>query len=151
MLQSLETIRIRFHACVLLRIIKNSLIWHRHLILVLLKIDLNIFWLVLPTSGDPWNRKLERQSPTWSIWSADYTTRPHVVRLFSFHPVTPATGAPAVTKYIEYHSVCPFVGTGTPHPLSRKRVCPPPEPKRGGEHTRLRVRGVPIPTTWEKA
>ncbi len=32
-----------------------------------------------------------------------------------------------------YHSVCPFVGIGTAHHLSRKRVCPPPpEPKGGG-------------------
>ncbi len=39
-----------------------------------------------------------------------------------------------------------------PHPLSRKRVCPLPEPKGGG-HTRLRVMGwgVLIRTTGEKA
>jgi hypothetical protein len=32
---------------------------------------------------------------------------------------------------LEYHSVCPLVGIGTSHPLSRKRVCPPPGTKRG--------------------
>ncbi len=31
-------------------------------------------------------------------------------------------------------------GIGNPHPFSRKRMCPPPWTK-GGEHTRLRVRG----------
>jgi hypothetical protein len=36
--------------------------------------------------------------------------------------------------YLEYHSVCPLVGIGTPppHPLSRKRVCPPPPPGTRG-------------------
>jgi hypothetical protein len=43
-------------------------------------------------------------------------------------------------------TVCPIVGIGTPYPLFRKRVCPPPLA------TRLRVRGggVPIPTTGEQ-
>ncbi len=51
-----------------------------------------------------------------------------------------------------YHSVCPLVGIGTTHPLSRKRVCPP-EPKGGWGLPRLRVRGrrVPLRTTGEKA
>ncbi len=40
-----------------------------------------------------------------------------------------------------------LVGIGTPHPLPRKRVCPPPPNQKGGCHTHLRVRGVPIPTT----
>jgi hypothetical protein len=56
--------------------------------------------------------------------------------------------------YLEYHSVCPLVGTGTPHPLSRKRMCtpPPPQPKEGGTHSPKGegVDGVPIPTTEEK-
>ncbi len=40
---------------------------------------------------------------------------------------------------------------GPLQPLSRERVCPPPEPKGG--HTRMRVRGwgVPIRMTGEKA
>jgi hypothetical protein len=43
-----------------------------------------------------------------------------------------------------YHSVCPLVRLGTPHPLSRKRVVPPPGTKGGGgtqgeDDTRLRV------------
>jgi hypothetical protein len=41
--------------------------------------------------------------------------------------------------YLEYHSVCSPSELGPPHPLSRKRLCPPPEPKGGG-YTRLRVR-----------
>ncbi len=36
--------------------------------------------------------------------------------------------------YLEYHSVCPLVGIGTPHPLSQ-RVCFPPEPKGEGGDT----------------
>jgi hypothetical protein len=48
-----------------------------------------------------------------------------------------------VQIYLEFNSVCP---------LSRKRVCSPPEPKGKG-HTRLQVRGWgdPIQTTREKA
>ncbi len=44
----------------------------------------------------------------------------------------------------KYHSVCPLVGIGTPHPLSPQRVCPPPRTKGGDGgtvHTRLRVKG----------
>jgi hypothetical protein len=59
------------------------------------------------------------------------------------------------TKYIntftEYHSVCSFFRIGTPHPLSRKRVCSPlPRSQRGGGHTRLRVRG-PNSDDWRKS
>jgi hypothetical protein len=45
--------------------------------------------------------------------------------------------------YIEYHSVCPRVGIGTP-PFSRKRVCPSSWTKGrgGGTHTRRRLRGL---------
>ncbi len=32
-------------------------------------------------------------------------------------------------NYIEYHSVSPLVRIGSAHPLSRKRVCPPPGPE----------------------
>ncbi len=50
------------------------------------------------------------------------------------------------TVYPEYHSVCPLAGVGTPHPLSRKRVCFLPEPWGGGGglvlHKSLRGRGV---------
>ncbi len=62
-----------------------------------------------------------------------------------------------VTKYeyiqyiidLEYHSVCPLVGIGTPPPLFRKRVCFPPIPKRGvgGVNIRLRVRGWKSPNS----
>ena len=35
--------------------------------------------------------------------------------------------------YLEYHSVCPLVGIGTPHPLSRRQgYTPPPPPTNGG-------------------
>jgi hypothetical protein len=55
-------------------------------------------------------------------------------------------------KYLEYHSVCPLVRIGTPHPLSRERVYSPPESK-GGEHTRLLVRGWAGPNSdgWRKS
>ncbi len=33
---------------------------------------------------------------------------------------------------VEYHSVCPLVRIGTPHPLFRKRVCPPRTKGWGG-------------------
>ncbi len=58
---------------------------------------------------------------------------------------------PKVHKYLEYHSVCPLVGIGTPHPLSCKRVCPPPN-QRGG-HTHLQVRGWGSPDSddWRKS
>jgi hypothetical protein len=47
--------------------------------------------------------------------------------------------------------VCPLVGIGTlPTPLSRQRVCP--QPKMGGGHTHLRVRGWGSPNSddWRK-
>ncbi len=55
-------------------------------------------------------------------------------------------------QYLEHHSACPLVRNGSTHPLSRKRMCPPPEPKGGG-NTRLRLRRLadPIRTTGEKA
>ncbi len=42
-----------------------------------------------------------------------------------------------VHTHLGYHSVCPLVGLGPSHPLSRKRVCivpppPPPPPNWGG-------------------
>jgi hypothetical protein len=47
-----------------------------------------------------------------------------------------------VHKYLEYHSVCPLVRIETPpHPLSRKRVCPPPGTTGGGGET-VRTTGV---------
>jgi hypothetical protein len=50
--------------------------------------------------------------------------------------------------YLEYHCVCPFVRIGTPHPLSRKRVCPSPRTKGGIQSPA--GRGVQIRTTAEK-
>ncbi len=40
-----------------------------------------------------------------------------------------------VLIYLGNHSVCPIVRIGTPHQLSRKRVCPSPEPKGGRTHS----------------
>ncbi len=54
------------------------------------------------------------------------------------------------TIYLEYHSVCPLrIGT-PPHPLSRKRVCPPRNQRGGHIFLRAREWGVPIRTTGEK-
>ncbi len=43
----------------------------------------------------------------------------------------------AVLTYKEHHIVqyIPSSELGLPQPLSRKRVCPPPEPKGGGAHS----------------
>ncbi len=56
--------------------------------------------------------------------------------------------------YQEYHSVCPLVGIGTlPPPLSSASVPLPPEPKGGGGHTCVRVRGWGSPNSndWRKS
>jgi hypothetical protein len=39
--------------------------------------------------------------------------------------------------FLEYQSICPFVRIGSPRPLSRQRVCPPPQNQRvgGGQHS----------------
>jgi hypothetical protein len=58
--------------------------------------------------------------------------------------------------YLEYHSVCPLVGIGTPTPFPASEFLPPHRNQREGGGTRLRVRGwggagagggVPIRTT----
>jgi hypothetical protein len=54
--------------------------------------------------------------------------------------------------YLEYHSVCPLVRVGISYPLSRKRVCPPQEPKEGDTLACERRGGrVPTRTAGEKA
>ncbi len=56
--------------------------------------------------------------------------------------------------YQEYHSVCPLVGIRTPPPsltLASVLTPPPPKPKGGDTHSRVRGGGVPIRTTREKA
>ncbi len=52
------------------------------------------------------------------------------------------------TEYTECHAFCPFVGIGSPHPFTRKRVLLSPLWVQGGRLTRLRWRGWgnPIPT-----
>jgi hypothetical protein len=54
--------------------------------------------------------------------------------------------------YIEYQSVCPFVGIGSPHTISHNRVCPFPWTQGGRSNTPLRVRRWvdPIRTTGKK-
>jgi hypothetical protein len=47
-------------------------------------------------------------------------------------------------QYIEYQSVCPFVGIGFPHPLSRKRVSPPTWSWGEGEPHSLVGEGVGV-------
>ncbi len=57
--------------------------------------------------------------------------------------------APQIT-YIEYHSVCPLVGIGTPPCTSSaaSECAPPPGTNgRGGGHTRLLVRGWRSPNS----
>ncbi len=57
------------------------------------------------------------------------------------------------TVPIEYHSVCPLVGIGSfwdpVQPISGKQVCtpPPPGPKGGRLHNRLRMRGWGSPNS----
>ncbi len=40
-----------------------------------------------------------------------------------------------VHLYIEYHSVCPLVGIGTPLPFQPQAIVPPPGTKGGGGYT----------------
>jgi hypothetical protein len=75
------------------------------------------------------------------------------VSLSQIPPFCPWPPGTKYVQYIEYHSVCPLVGTGTlPPPLSLASECaPPPEPKGWGTLAcGLGVGGVPIPTTGEK-
>ncbi len=55
--------------------------------------------------------------------------------------------------YLEYQLECLSLRPNwLPRPLSRKVVCPPPEPKGGGNtHWRVMGRGEPSRTTGEKA
>jgi hypothetical protein len=41
--------------------------------------------------------------------------------------------------YLEYHTVCPFLELGPPHPLSRKRVCPSPWNSKASHRNQRRV------------
>jgi hypothetical protein len=61
-----------------------------------------------------------------------------------------APGETIVTMHHKYHSVCPNVRIGTPHPLSPSE-CVPLWYQRG-RYTRLRVRGgIPFRTSGENA
>ncbi len=51
-------------------------------------------------------------------------------------------GCRGIIVYLEYQSVCPIVGIGSPHPLLRNRECLPPWiQSKGGSNTLLQVRG----------
>jgi hypothetical protein len=45
--------------------------------------------------------------------------------------------------YLEYHSVCPLVRIETPHPISRKQMCPPRN-QRGRGQTQRRMLSLNI-------
>ncbi len=53
--------------------------------------------------------------------------------------------------HIEYNSVCPYVGIGSPHSFPRKRVCLSPLDPKGILALLVRGWGVPIWTTGKKA
>ncbi len=50
--------------------------------------------------------------------------------------------------YLEYHRVCPLVRIGTPHPISRKRVCHLPR-NRGGEAHSPKGEGLGGPSSGD--
>ncbi len=54
---------------------------------------------------------------------------------FSGNVIQYSLGRWEIIVYLEYQSVCLIVGIGSPHPLSRKRVCIPLGPKGGGGGT----------------
>jgi hypothetical protein len=60
--------------------------------------------------------------PSFCFFGSSSRPQTHVIRDGTPHKVH---------IYLEYHSVCPLVGIGTP-PLSRMQVCFPPEPKGEG-------------------
>jgi hypothetical protein len=71
-------------------------------------------------------------------------TRPSIYILLSIAPGYRI----GVSVYIEHQSVCPFVGIGSPHPLSRKRECLPPWTDwEWGEQHSLAVEGMGRPNT----
>ncbi len=73
----------------------------------------------------PWDTRV--QGEKWRGWFSSSET--------TFHPPH------KVHIYLEYHSVCPLVGIGTPTP-SPASECASPRNQRGvGVHTSLRVRG----------
>jgi hypothetical protein len=57
-----------------------------------------------------------------------------------------------IVVYLEYQSVCPFVGIGSPHPLPHKLVCLPPRTQRGEEQHSLAGEGVVRPNSddWKE-
>ena len=56
--------------------------------------------------------------------------------------VTNLSSRNKVLTYVEYRAVSGvFQNIDPPPPQSTQRVCPPPEPKDGGAHTRRAVRG----------
>ncbi len=79
-------------------------------------------WLAYPHDGRGFVGPKRKTIPSFSTPSP-------------FPPLSPSPLLPLTPRgiivYIEYQSVCPFVGIGYPHPLTRKRVCLPPWTQRG--------------------
>ncbi len=55
-----------------------------------------------------------------------------------------------IIVYTENQSFCPFLGIGSPHPLTRKRVCLPPWTQRGEEQHSLVGEG-PNADDWKES
>jgi hypothetical protein len=80
-------------------------------------------------------------SKLWKIWSGLFIPDPGSGCWLSTHPGSripdpgvkkapdPGSRSATLTNVTDCR---PFVRIGSPHPLSRKRVCPPLEPKGGG-------------------
>jgi hypothetical protein len=51
---------------------------------------------------------------------------------------------------IEYHSVCPLVGIGTPPPRLLQASVPPPRNQTGGKHSPAGGGGDPNSDDWKK-
>ncbi len=87
-----------------------------------------------------------RPKITWIRWirirNGASTCLPVFCPVIRCHLLSNSCLKPVITTYmymyVEYHSVFPLVGIGTPSPLPQiKRVCPPPPNQRwgGGAHS----------------
>ncbi len=70
-------------------------------------------------------------------------------------PILLATDYSGISQfdiYLEYHSVCPLVKIGTPHPSLPQTSVSPPEPNGEGAHSHA-VEGVESPNSdnWRKS
>jgi hypothetical protein len=78
--------------------------------------------------------------------SPPYSSLPHIIQLSSAgtHTDNSVLGRFAIATnyihiYLEYYSVCPLVGIGTPPPSSPANVCATPSRTKGGGGTHHRV------------